>query len=735
MVSYKVTSFICCLLFLAISCDVRESRRPVSETALIPSVDSLAAKYFGPDSSWYIDNVPFFECSDKQLESVYYYRWKLFKAHLRNTGRDKFVVTEFINHVPWDRDPWCTINAASMHHIYEGRWLRDDRYMNGYLDYLLGEGGNNRRYSESVADAAYARYLVNADSNFLVRHLDSMKSIYDAWQDHWDAVRNLYYIAAMPDATEYDIASIDASGGKAGFDGGIAFRPTINSYMFGNAKAIAHIARMKGDAVTAHAYSRRAADLKQRVQQDLWNPDLHHFTDRYKEQNQYVKNWDFIRGRELAGMAPWYFNLPDDDSKFAEAWKHVTDTTYLLGRHGLRTNEPSYQYYFTQFVFFQGKRGSQWNGPSWPYQTSQALTAMSNFLNDYKQKTIGPSDFVRLLQLYARQHYLPDGSINLVENYDPNLGGPIVYYYWSNHYNHSSFNNLIITGLCGLRPSEGDSLTVNPLVDDSIEYFRLQNVSYHGHTLTVIYDRNGARYNVGKGLTIFVDGVKAADNISTKDTSHGSVVHIGSPLKASAKQGEGKLSTEPGSGKEPQKQNEENHNGKPGKENDPLKAGQENYALNITRQGYPRPSSSLTEKADSSLYQAIDGRIWYFPEITNYWSTRSSTSRLDWLALDFGQDRQLTKVNLYLLEDQSTFGVPDSIAIEYLDGDQWKRVKIAGIEKTSGEKNGKERARMSLVGNTSNTIIVEPIFARMVRVLFYHSTRHVALTELECYQL
>jgi hypothetical protein len=30
------------------------------------------------------------------------------------------------------------------------------------------------------------------------------------------------------------------------------------------------------------------------------------------------------------------------------------DTTQLSGAYGFRTNEPSYQYYFKQFVFFQG---------------------------------------------------------------------------------------------------------------------------------------------------------------------------------------------------------------------------------------------------------------------------------------------------------------------------------------------------------------------------------------------
>jgi hypothetical protein len=124
--------------------------------------EQLAQDYFQEDAAWYVDNVPFFECSDSAIEQVYYYRWKLYKAHLRKVPNGH-VVTEFINHVSWDRDPFCTINAAAQHHIYEGRWLRDKQYMDDYIQYLYA-GGNNRKYSESVADATYARYVVNGDS-------------------------------------------------------------------------------------------------------------------------------------------------------------------------------------------------------------------------------------------------------------------------------------------------------------------------------------------------------------------------------------------------------------------------------------------------------------------------------------------------------------------------------------------------------------------------------------------
>jgi hypothetical protein len=266
---------------------------------------------------------------------------------------------------------------------------------------------------------------------------------------------------------------------------------------------------MKGDAATTQTYLRRAIELKRNVQESLWNNSLRHFTDRFKQNNQYVHYWNFIRGRELAGMIPWYFNLPDDNATYNEAWKHILDTNELLGKYGLRTEEPSYQYYFKQFVYYMGQRGSQWNGPSWPYQTSLVLTGMANFLNNYKQDVVSKSDYVKPLRLFTKQHYLPNGKIDLVEDYDPNLGRPIVHYYWSNHYNHSSYNNLVISGLCGIRPSESDTLDINPLVDNSISYFCIDGVMYHGHELTVVYDKNGSKYKSGKGVTVFIDGKKA----------------------------------------------------------------------------------------------------------------------------------------------------------------------------------------------------------------------------------
>lgn len=81
----------------------------------------------------------------------------------------------------------------------------------------------------------------------------------------------------------------------------------------------------------------------------------------------------------------------------------------------------------------------------------------------------------------------------------------------SRYYNHSTFADLIITGLVGLRPQEDDKIIINPLLpEDKWDYFCLDAINYKGHVLTIIWDKDGQRYHQGKGLTLLIDGKHAA---------------------------------------------------------------------------------------------------------------------------------------------------------------------------------------------------------------------------------
>lgn len=300
-------------------------------------------------------------------------------------------------------------NVALGFHLNEGRWCRDRRFTHDYVEHMFGSrNGNNRQYSEYMADSVWNVYLIDHDAQFAVKYLEQMKTLYEQWNDHLDASKGLYYIEPLWDATEFTIASIDASGGKEGFAGGNAFRPSINSYMFANFRAIAKLARLNNDELTAHQYERRAELIKDRVEGNLWNSTFQHFIDRYQVENQYVKYFDFIRGRELVGYVPFMFSLPNDTQEFAASWSHVLNPDELLGAYGMRTNEPSYQYYMHAFT-----SGNQWNGPVWPYQTTQALLGMSNVLDHYENK--GPLtilQFNRLLNQYVDLHYGSNGKPN-----------------------------------------------------------------------------------------------------------------------------------------------------------------------------------------------------------------------------------------------------------------------------------------------------------------------------------
>jgi hypothetical protein len=78
-------------------------------------------------------------------------------------------------------------------------------------------------------------------------------------------------------------------------------------------------------------------------------------------------------------------------------------------------------------------------------------------------------------------------------------------------YNHSTFCDLVITGLVGLCPRPDVVVEVDPLARDGAwPYFCLDRVRHHGHDLTILYDTNGARYGQGAGLRIQVDGREVA---------------------------------------------------------------------------------------------------------------------------------------------------------------------------------------------------------------------------------
>ncbi|MDP9007908.1 MAG: alpha,alpha-trehalase [Pseudomonadota bacterium] len=313
-----------------------------------------------------VRNIPFLDIDDPAIQAVYYYRWKVFKAHVREIGPEGTTVLEFLDNVPWARQPFTDLNDSASFHILEGRWLRDPSIIDSLIDHLYSGGANDRHFSESIAAATESRTRVTGDPSPRLKHLAEMRAIYDQWDDHFDRERGLYWIEPLLDATEYTIASIDASGAgftaqassdqnHYGFTGGFVFRPSINSYQYANALAIARFAALGADPDLAADYTRKAAELRAAVLSQLWNPALNHFVDRYQRSTAHVTAGEFIRGRELVGFVPWAFELPptgaEPNAQYDRAWTHVLASIEFAGAYRLRTVEPSYPRYLTQYRY------------------------------------------------------------------------------------------------------------------------------------------------------------------------------------------------------------------------------------------------------------------------------------------------------------------------------------------------------------------------------------------------
>ncbi|KAF1357519.1 six-hairpin glycosidase [Lizonia empirigonia] len=419
-----------------------------SQVQAVLGGNAIAKQYFGNDSPWYRDRIPFFETSDKEITDVYYYRWNIFRAHQRDLGANGFISTEFLDDVGWQTNPWASLNDATGFHLLEGRWCRDRRFKEDYATFMLSSNSNTRQFSESMAASIYKGFLVDGVASDAIARLDAMTAVYDAWQDAFDTSKGLYYVEPLRDATEYTISSIDATNGVDGFTGGNSFRPSINAYQYDNARSIAKLAELKGGAADlVSLYSTRADDIKSRVQNELWNSTLEHFMDRFQVDNDYVKYWDFIWGRELVGFVPWVHDLPDDIPGYAEAWKHALDTNEFAASHGLRTVGPTYEYYMRQYRY--------------------------------------------ILQQYAKLHYNPErgNTLDLEEDYYPDTGYLIVGLKRSLHYFHSGFVESVLSGFVGIRPSADDVLEVNPAAEASaIFYFRADSIIYHGREIAVEVD-------------------------------------------------------------------------------------------------------------------------------------------------------------------------------------------------------------------------------------------------------
>lgn len=465
-------------------------------TNMIPNEDTWA---------FLEENIPFFECPDKDIEEIYYYRWWTFRKHIKQTP-EGYVITEFMPNVSW-AGKYNTIPCPAGHHFREGRWLHNPQIIKDYGLFWLRGGGNPYSYSFWISDSFLRYHMVHPNDSLLVAILPDLIENFSEWEKRRLDSSGLFWQYDSQDGMEVAI-------------GGHGLRPTINTYMYADALAISQIAELPENQLTdiRHQYKSKAADIKTLTLAHLWDTN-----------NQFFKVMprgtdSLSSARELLGYVPWYLEMVPPGEGYEIAWKQLMDPEGFYAPYGPTTAEQRHPGFR---VSYEGHE-CQWNGPSWPFATSQTLTALANVLNNYPQETISKEDFYKTFKIYTNSHrfrQIPPEGNEIVsnqpwidENLNPFNGDWLARTRMEvqgyNHgfrergiyYNHSTYNDIIITGLAGLKPDLGSTITVNPLIPEEWDWFCLDNILYKGKIITILWDRNGDKYGKGKGLRIYSDG-------------------------------------------------------------------------------------------------------------------------------------------------------------------------------------------------------------------------------------
>jgi hypothetical protein len=642
------------------------------------------------DWEWYKLNIPFFECPDADIQTTYYYRWELITKHLTygspNTG---YTFTEFIDRPFWS-GTYGAISCPAGHQLYEVRWLKYPRVANDYLRYWFHTpGAQPRRYSTWLADAAWALHLVHPESSSPEDLLPDLIKNYQGWEKMYFVKDvGLFWQTGHDDGMEYNINSRQTKDIVRGAPG---YRPTLNSYLWADALAIARLAQLKRDKKTADEFRARAAALKKTMQKKLWDPRRRFFYPLAKQDesrdghtvkalswtHQTGKYAGSPYGRELIGYVPWQFNLPDPG--YEAAWKPLMDPKGFFADYGPTTVERR------DPLFLISKTCCWWSGNSWPYATTQTLKAMANLLQNYRQEVVNKDDYLKLLRIYARTHRKA-GKSYLAEACHPDTGSWEGHdgYNHSEHYFHSGYVDLIITGLVGLMPRSDDTIEIHPLAPESWDYFAVDDLEYQSRRVSIVWDRTGKRYGLGKGLHVLVSGRKIASSEKL------------APLTA---------------------QMPVEMRGTGFAEKTWIQSV--NYAVNNDGGYYPRLVPSFSNSNDA-LNKLIDGNYWYHVHPPNRWTFAGSPNERDWIVVEFGTEREVHTVQLYLLDDGDKVAPPSRIELEYHDGKEWKPVVI------------KERSPKLLTGRCANAMVFDHVTTDRLRVTFTHRKgARTGLSEIE----
>ncbi len=123
-----------------------------------------------------------------------------------------------------------------------------------------------------------------------------------------------------------------------------------------------------------------------------------------------------------------------------------------------------------------------------------------------------------------------------------------------------------------------------------------------------------------------------------------------------------------------------------------------------------KASASFTSRFDK-VAMANDGVANFNPSPANRWTSYESPNASDWLAFDFGEEKEVSRVELAIYDDRGGVQAPAKYAVQWWDGKDWRDVADAKM------------SPQAPAGGQWNEVTFDRVRTAKVRVVFTHAAK------------
>ncbi|MDZ4858722.1 MAG: trehalase family glycosidase, partial [Candidatus Hydrogenedentes bacterium] len=490
------------------------ARATSSKDALQAQIDAYAA--------WNLANVPSFASVDPAITKQYWHRassvlrknlFRIGEGNLKDWG---------IAEGRWGSSWYSNmISYGAGHQIREARWLRDPRYVRGIIstwcanakpngvfpNYIRPTEIGDGQYTDWITSTVWDAHCVHPDtaalrtwSAALSRNVDGWLITYDADNDGLLLVDSHWWTGMEWQPSFFFFNGYDKDKQDQHLE-----RVDLTSYVYGNAMNLSRALSVIGDEQGAAKYGAIAEKIRGALEKSMWD-----------ETTQFFYSLEPTSGekamvKEVIGVYPFYFSMFDKGSsqKYLNAWTSILDPREFWTPWPVASAtqlSPAY----SQDENFNGKRvgGCMWNGPTWPHANSIVLSAMAATLRDHSDSPLTVEHLFALFQSYTMAQFSQQA-----------LEFPITGEYYNGEtgrwrtderdYNHSTYIDVLIADIAGLRPRADEVIEVQPLISKQMAPFVLDGIRYHDHDISILWSPTASmetQPDALKGFRVYVDG-------------------------------------------------------------------------------------------------------------------------------------------------------------------------------------------------------------------------------------